>query len=138
MNKLKNFLGPFLIACCVLFSVATAAFVFTGCSSTPQATAYKTSDAVITTADQAIAAWSDFVVKRQVSNAAITDPILKAEAQHTLLVNEGHVSEAYATYQQAARAAVMLGSSATGSSGAVDIAAATTSFIAVVTQLLKQ
>ena len=132
---IKRFLELIAILAMV---VCLGAFVvsISGCQSTPQSVAYKATDATLTTADQAIAAWADYVVKRQVAIAAMTDPIAKGEANDTLLRNEGKVSAAYADYQKAAKGAILVGSTASGQAEAPDVVAAAASLIAIVTSLL--
>lgn len=132
---LKSFkeLIAYLALACIL--VLAASFV-SGCASTsPQSVAYKATDAVITTVDQAIAAWSDHVVAQEKINAAITDPIARAEAGTALLNAEGKVSAAYYNYQKAASAAIKAGAAA--SSGAAgDVVTAASQFIGIITSLL--
>lgn len=124
---------------CLAFALG-ALCVAPGCASrSPENVAYNATASAITTADAAISAWSDYVVaeRRRIKALKATDPGAALEAGNRLLVNEGRVSSAYYQYQDAAKAAVLIGASASNStnSPAARIAAAAAPLIALVTQL---
>lgn len=111
-----------------------------GCASrSAENVAFNATASGITTADAAISAWADYVVaeRRRIETLKATDPGAALEAGNRLLVNEGKVSSAYYTYQDAARAAVLAGANASdgNQSPAARIAAAAAPLITLVTTL---
>lgn len=107
MNLIK-YISPFLLA---------LSLVFGGCSSTPktpQRIAYNVTDNVLTGADKAIEAWSDYVVRerKRIAELRKTDPGAALDANTALLNKEGKVSAAYYKYQDAAKAALLAGATA--------------------------
>lgn len=126
-----------LLGLALLLGITLAA---PGCATrSTESIAYNATASAITTADAAISAWGDYVVaeRSRIEKLKATDPGAAIEANRNLLNKEGQVSSAYYQYQDAARAAVLIGASASNStnSPAARIAAAAAPLIALVTQL---
>ena len=118
-------------------SVVCFSIAITGCQTTPQVVAIKTTDGVLTTADQAIAAWADYVVKQRSVIAQMPSGSDKEAASTALAIKELKVKNAYEQYQVAGRSAVLLGSTASGVNSGADVAAALASLLTLVTQFIS-
>lgn len=124
-------------------ALAGLAFSNTACKSGgggAERTALNATSTAIATADTAMQAWSEYVVKREaaIAKLKLTDPDKAASESHQLLLNEGKVSAAFENYQNAARLAVTTGANASGTnSPALAIASAAGPLIALITSLTQ-
>ncbi len=96
----------------LLLLIPLLAFAPVGCAikQPPERIAINAASSVILTADSAITAWADYVVRRkgEISKLKQTDVGAAMDASNELLRQEGRVAKAYYEYQAATKAAIDL------------------------------
>ena len=92
-----------IILCLTLSLPVSSLFILPGCA-TPQQTAFKSADAVISSVDIAMRGWADYVVKERRRIKALA-PIDQGSQSADLLRKEGRVHQAYGRYQASMRVA---------------------------------
>ncbi len=124
----------------LLLLIPLLALAPVGCAvkKSPERIAITATASVIKTADGAITAWADHVVRRKAEIKALkaTDPGASMDAASELLRNEGRVSNAYYKYQEAAKAAIAIGASSSSPAAVSEkLSAASAELIALVINL---
>ena len=98
-----------------LLIALTATLLAAGCANqSPSRVAYNVTGTAITSAENAMAAWRDYVNNEKAVIASLkeTDPGLALDKANKLLIREGEVSAAYDKYQKAMIAVVQTGAAA--------------------------
>jgi len=126
-NKLLALLLPLLIVC--------GSFTQSGCSTTSPATATAV-QVGLTTADAAIKAWFDYVVRERtrLDSIKVSQPAEYASGSATLDAKEVKATAAYSAYQKA----IVSAASADPSDVSHAVAAATVPLLTLITQLIEK
>jgi hypothetical protein len=101
-------------------------------------TAHNIAETTLLTADTAMQAWAEYVVRREgeIAKLKLTDPDKAASQAHALLLNEGKVAAAFGNYQDAAQIAIKAAAASTNGS-APQLAGLAGPLIALITSLTQ-
>ncbi len=141
-NIKKDGVGVFFLpALLCLFLVISPALVGCAGKQSPARVALNATGSVVETAQAAIEAWTDYVVRREKEIAELkkTDRGAALEQSSELLRQEGRVLNAYAAYQEAAKAAIAIGATSASTDGVAEkVAAAAAQLTALVSTLTEK
>lgn len=125
-----------LINLFIAIGLVAASANFTGCKSSPNQIAYKTTAATVASVDSAMQAWAQYVVTERARIAALK-PIDQGGQAADLLRMEGKVREAFGKYQSAVAAAGVGVTVADSSPVAPEVAGAAAALLSVIQANVK-